>query len=147
MVAQRPGIRGGNSDTAGESGPVRRGPRLLTSHDAAGTVGWSLVAANGRHLACSATRYRDDGELVAALRELRADRRVLRYAVVQRLGRWSWTARLPARRAGVREGEPIASSARSYLRQDQCRKGTEVFLRALDDLPSGAWSVVLTDNR
>lgn len=147
MVAQWSGLRGGDGDVTGGIEPVRRRPRLLTSHDAAGLVGWSLVAANGRHMACSATRYRDEAELVSALRELRADRRVLQYAVAQQLGRWSWTARLPARRAGVREGEPIASSARSYLRQDQCRKGMEGFLRALDDLSSDAWAGVLTAKR
>ncbi|WUH91321.1 hypothetical protein OG900_15190 [Streptomyces sp. NBC_00433] len=147
MVAQWSGLRGEDGDVTGGIERARRRPRLLTSHDAAGTVGWSLVAANGRHMACSATRYRDERELASALRELRADRRVLQYAVVQRLGRWSWTARLPARRAGVREGDPIASSARSYLRQDQCRKGMEGFLRALDDLSPEAWAGVLTASR
>ncbi len=139
------------SDEDGQGRAVRR-PRLLAWYDSGaegeGGAGWSLLAGNGRELARGAVLYRTDRELGEALRELRADRRVLRYLVVQRQGRfWTWVAHLPGRRSGVREGAAIARSARTYLRQDQCRKGMAGFPAALDQLRASDWDAVLPGPR
>lgn len=134
---------------AGGAEPVRpvRRPRLLAWYETDagdGGAGWSLLSGNGRELARGASLYRSDRELGEALRELRADRRVLRLLVLQRQGRsWTWTAHLPGRRSGVREGRAIASAARTYLRQDQCRKGMASFVAALEQLRPCDWDAVL----
>ena len=124
-----------------------RRPRLLALRASGGSsaqLGWSLVAGNGRQMARSATLYRSGAELLDSLRELRADRHALRCLLSQRQGRsWLWTAHLPARRSGEREGAAVACGARTYLRQDQCRKGMAGFLAALDQLPDEAWGLVL----
>ncbi|MFC1417105.1 hypothetical protein [Streptacidiphilus cavernicola] len=139
------------SDGSGPVRPVRR-PRLLAWYgsdaEGDGGAGWSLLAANGRELARGAVLYRTDRELGDALRELRADRRALRYLVLQRQGRsWTWVAHLPGRRSGVREGAAIARSARTYLRQDQCRKGMAGFPAALEQLRGSDWDAVLPEPR
>ncbi|MFC1433127.1 hypothetical protein ACEZDB_21015 [Streptacidiphilus sp. N1-3] len=126
---------------------VRR-PRLLAWYEPGterdGGVGWSLLAGNGRELARGAGLYRTDRELGEAMRELRADRHALHLLVLQRQGRfWTWVAHLPGRRSGVREGAAIACSARTYLRQDQCRNGLAGFLAALEQLRPADWEALL----
>ncbi|MFC1404427.1 MULTISPECIES: hypothetical protein [Streptacidiphilus] len=139
--------QGGGAAGAGRAAREPRRPRLLalrSSGGPTGQLGWSLVAGNGRQLARSATLYRSGAELLDSLRELRADRHALRCLLSQRQGRsWLWTAHLPARRSGEREGAAVACGARTYLRQDQCRKGMAGFLAALDLLPDEAWALVL----
>ncbi|MDH6579937.1 hypothetical protein [Kitasatospora sp. MAP5-34] len=149
LPADEPGAEPG-SESSGRRLPGQRLPRLLAMRGTGALVGWSLAAANGRRLACSVTLYRSEPELAAALGELRADRHALRCSVLQEQGRsWSWRAHLPARRSAGPggAGEPIARSARSYLRQDQCRKGLDGFLAALDLLPAEAWDGVLPGGR
>ncbi|WP_344445868.1 hypothetical protein [Kitasatospora nipponensis] len=93
-------------------------------------VGWSLAAGNGRQLAVSTRLYRSEAELVQALRELLIERASLRYAFTQDRSRaWCWSAYLPPRttRPGPAAEEPVARSARGYLRRDQCRQGMESF--------------------
>jgi hypothetical protein len=117
--------------------PSGRGPRLLAVQGAGRLVGWSLAAGNGRQLAVSGRLYRSEHELVAALRELLIERASLRYAFGQDAGRaWSWSAYLPPRTtrpAPVTE-EPVARSARGYLRRDQCRQGVVSFRAGLNAL-------------
>ncbi|GAB2741052.1 hypothetical protein [Kitasatospora kifunensis] len=117
--------------------PVGRGPRLLAVQGAGRLVGWSLAAGNGRQLAMSARLYRSESELVSALRELLIERASLRYAFVQDRSRaWCWSAYLPPRttRPDQAAEEPIARSARGYLRRDQCRQGVESFRSGLNAL-------------
>jgi len=143
---------------AGEGERVReaRRPRLLAWYagsggreDAGGPgSGWSLLAGNGREFARSASTYGTEKELGSALRELWADRRALRYQLVKSGGRyWSWTAYLPSRRSGVRDGELIAVSARTYLRQDQCRAGMAGFPDALERVRRSDWDALLKGPR
>ncbi|MEV4615007.1 hypothetical protein AB0K43_20780 [Kitasatospora sp. NPDC049258] len=117
-----------------------RRPRLLATQGADGTVGWTLSAANGRRLACSARPYRAEEELLSSLRELLVERAALRYQLAQGGPHlWVWTACLPVRstRPGAEGPEPIARSARGYLRRDQCRQGIESFRAALQQLEYG----------
>ncbi|WP_329565805.1 hypothetical protein [Kitasatospora sp. NBC_01266] len=117
--------------------PAVRGPRLLAVQSASRLVGWSLAAGNGRQLAVSARLYRSESELVTALRELLIERASLRYAFVQDQARaWCWSAYLPPRttRPDPAAGEPVARSARGYLRRDQCRQGVEGFRSGLNAL-------------
>ncbi|MFE9428735.1 hypothetical protein ACFYNO_37970 [Kitasatospora sp. NPDC006697] len=117
--------------------PTSRGPRLLAVQGAGRLVGWSLAAGNGRQLAVSARLYRNEAELVAALRELLIERGSLRYAFGQDQSRaWSWAAFLPPRstRPDPAAEEPVARSARGYLRRDQCRQGVAGFRAGLNSL-------------
>lgn len=142
------------NDAGGQARAARR-PRLLAWCEAGagpeagrGGSGWSLVAGNGREFARSASLYRTDGELGEALRELWADRRALHYLVLKSQGRfWSWTAHLPGRSSGVREGAAIARSARTYLRQDQCRMGMAGFPDALEQVRRTDWDALLKGPR
>ncbi|MFJ8039638.1 hypothetical protein ACIRBX_03870 [Kitasatospora sp. NPDC096147] len=117
----------------------RRGPRLVTVRLAAGRIGWLLAAANGRQLARSATAFRTEEELDAAVRQLLMERATLRFLVQQDGDRsWGWSAVLPARGGGARPGGgPVARSARGYLRQDQCRQGMASFQAMLEELRTG----------
>ncbi|MEZ0069093.1 hypothetical protein ABIA32_005136 [Streptacidiphilus sp. MAP12-20] len=117
-----------------------RRPRLVAVRGAGAQVSWTLLAANGRPLARSTGLFAGDDELAAALRELLADRRELRFGLTQPGGsrEWGWTAYLPARRSGSRERQPVARSARGYLRMDQCRRGAAGFTAALD-LVNESW--------
>ncbi len=113
-----------------EPRPAQRGPRLLAVQGADRRVGWSLAAGNGRQLAVSGRLYRDEAELLAVLRELLIERAALRYSVAQDPARtWCWAAFLPPRstRPGPAAEEPVARSARGYLRRDQCRQGMNSF--------------------
>ncbi|WP_157536397.1 hypothetical protein [Kitasatospora mediocidica] len=117
--------------------PVQRGPRLLAVQGADRRVGWALAAGNGRQLAVSARMYRGESELSSALRELLIERAALRYALTQDQTRsWRWSAFLPPRstRPGPGAEEPVARSARGYLRRDQCRQGLESFRSGLQAL-------------
>jgi hypothetical protein len=112
-------------------------PRLVRAQGPDGRVRWSLVAANGRPLATSVQWYRSDDDLVSAVGELLAERAVLRYALGQEGGRmWVWTAHLPVRttRPGAGEGDPIARSARGYLRRDQCRQSMDGFRAGVEQV-------------
>ncbi|MFI9270122.1 hypothetical protein ACIGXM_05330 [Kitasatospora sp. NPDC052896] len=112
----------------------QRGPRLLAVQGADRKVGWSLAAGNGRRLAVSARFYRGELELVAALRELLIERGSLRYTLSQDQGRaWRWSAYLPPRstRPGPGIDDPVARSARGYLRRDQCQQGVASFRAGL----------------
>lgn len=116
---------------------AKRRARLLAVRGADGTVGWTMRAVNGRQLACSARPFRDEAQLADSLRELLRERTALRY----RLGLlgpqlWGWTALPPVRstRPGAPEPEPIARSARGYLRRDQCRQTIESFRSGLQDV-------------
>lgn len=114
-----------------------RGPRLLAMQGTGRLVGWSLAAGNGRQLAVSARFYRTEAELVAALRELLIERGSLRYAFSQDQSRtWRWSAFLPPRstRSDPAAEEPVARSARGYLRRDQCRQGMTGFRAGLQAL-------------
>ncbi|GAA1965397.1 hypothetical protein [Kitasatospora viridis] len=114
-----------------------RGPRLLAVQGAGRLVGWSLAAGNGRQLAVSSRLYRNEVELVAALRELLIERGSLRFAFSQDQTRaWGWAAFLPPRstRPGPLAEEPVARSARGYLRRDQCRQGVASFRTGLNAL-------------
>ncbi|MFE2910109.1 hypothetical protein [Kitasatospora indigofera] len=128
-----------------------RAPRLLTVHGADRGVGWAMRAANGRQLAVGARSYRGEAELSTAIRQLLIERAALRCTVGQSEARlWVWTAYLPPRstRPGAEEAEPIARSARGYLRRDQCQGGVDSFLAALQALgrelrrtgPGDRWS-------
>ncbi len=111
-----------------------RVPRLLTVRSGDTGIHWALRAANGRQLAVGARGYRSDAELSNAVRQLLIERAALRCTVGQSDTRlWVWTAYLPPRstRPGGGEAEPIARSARGYLRRDQCRGGVESFLAGL----------------
>lgn len=124
---------------------AQRGPRLLAVQGADRRVGWSLAAGNGRQLAVSARMYRGESELAIALRELMIERAALRYALTQDPARaWRWSAFLPPRSTRPGVEEPVARSARGYLRRDQCRQGLESFrvgLQALErELKSCGWS-------
>ncbi|MGF1430144.1 hypothetical protein [Kitasatospora sp. LaBMicrA B282] len=117
--------------------PAARGPRLLAVQGGGRLVGWSLAAGNGRQLAVSARLYRSEPELVAALRELLIERASLRYAFSQDATRaWCWSAYLPPRttRADPAGEDPVARSARGYLRRDQCRQGVAGFRAGLNAL-------------
>lgn len=110
--------------------PGPRGPRLLAVMGVDHRVGWSLAAGNGRQLAVSARHYRNEAELLSALREVLIERAALRYSVTQDPARaWCWAAFLPPRstRPSAGDDEPVARSARGYLRRDQCRQGMESF--------------------
>ncbi|MGW6915489.1 hypothetical protein ACWGB8_16960 [Kitasatospora sp. NPDC054939] len=108
-----------------------RGPKLLTVRSN-GCVGWALRAANGRQLGVGVRSYRDDRELADAVRELLIERAALRCTLGQGEGRlWIWTAYLPVRSTRPGGAEPVARSARGYLRRDQCRAGVESFLAGL----------------
>ncbi|MFB7613205.1 hypothetical protein [Kitasatospora sp. NPDC056181] len=112
----------------------RRGPRLLIVPAPDRRVGWALRAANGRQLGVGVRTYRDEDELVDAVRELVIERAALRCTVGQSEARlWGWTAHLPllSTRPGAGEGGPVARSARGYLRRDQCQAGVEGFLSGL----------------
>ena len=114
-----------------------RGPRLLTVRGAERGVGWALRAANGRQLAVGVRMYRVEDELSDAISQLIIERAALRCAVAQSESRlWVWTAYLPPRstRQGAGDAEPIARSARGYLRRDQCRSGVDSFLSGLQQL-------------
>ncbi|PYC76886.1 hypothetical protein C7C46_21070 [Streptomyces tateyamensis] len=114
-----------------------RGPRLLAVQGTGRLVGWSMAAGNGRQLAVSARLYRSEAELVIALRELLIERASLRYAFGQDAARaWGWSAYLPPRstRADPQSEEPVARSARGYLRRDQCRQGVVSFKAGLSAL-------------
>ncbi|MDH6112045.1 hypothetical protein P3T36_004978 [Kitasatospora sp. MAP12-15] len=120
-----------------ESRAAQRGPRLLAVQGSDRRVGWSLAAGNGRQLAVSARMYRGEVELATALRELMIERAALRYALTQDAARaWRWSAFLPPRstRPGSGVEEPVARSARGYLRRDQCRQGLESFRAGLHSL-------------
>jgi hypothetical protein len=117
--------------------PSSRGPRLLAVQGAGRLIGWSLAAGNGRQLAVSARFYRDETELCAALRELLIERASLRFAFSQDPSRaWGWSAFLPPRstRRDPAAEEPVARSARGYLRRDQCRQGVTGFRAGLQAL-------------
>jgi hypothetical protein len=125
------------SDRPAPGAPRSRGPRLLAVQGAGRLVGWSLAAGNGRQLAVSARLYRSEAELVAALRQLLIERASLRYSFGQDAMRaWSWSAYLPPRstRLDPPNDEPVARSARGYLRRDQCRQGVVSFKTGLNAL-------------
>ncbi|WP_329582304.1 hypothetical protein OG500_20600 [Kitasatospora sp. NBC_01250] len=135
--AEHPAERPAERPAGRPARPAPRGPRLLAVQGAGRLVGWSLAASNGRQLARSARLYRSEPELAAALRELLIERASLRYAFVQDASRaWCWSAYLPPRttRPGPLAEEPIARSARGYLRRDQCRQGVESFRGGLNAL-------------
>ncbi|SEL03529.1 hypothetical protein SAMN05414137_10579 [Streptacidiphilus jiangxiensis] len=115
-------------------------PRVVTVRGTGAQMTWTLLAANGRPLATSAHLFAGAEELAAALRELHADRRELRFGLMQPpSGRaWHWTAYLPARRSDSQQRQAVARSARGYLRMDQCRRGAEGFTAALE-LVNIAW--------
>ncbi|MBF9070021.1 hypothetical protein [Streptacidiphilus fuscans] len=122
-------------------GPERpRGPRLLVLQGSGNQVRWTLLAANGRPLARSLRAFPGDDALAAGLRELLADRNALRFTLTQPGGgrEWVWTAHLPSRRSDSGHQQPVAQSARGYLRSDQCRRGAVGFRDALDAV-NAAW--------
>lgn len=86
---------------------------------------WMLVSPNNRPLGRSEKPYETYGTCRAAVERLReANDRLNPLAfTVEETGQWTWRIEL--------DGEPVASSGRSYLRVRECHYNLDRFLAAI----------------
>src|SRR5215475_10183339 len=101
------------------------GPRFETSPYPDGSVGWRVVAANGRPLGMSIAGYPDDDAAHAAFRSLaRQPKLECEVAHGTEGVLWAWLAI-------DGDGTPVAVSARQYDRRGQCRHSFDHFVQTV----------------
>jgi hypothetical protein len=87
---------------------------------------WRVSGANHRELGRSTMVHPDIASVLSAIKEFRVniDKAVLSFTITPAGGHWTWRM--------VIDGEPAATSSRSYFRQRECAYAATAFTAAIE---------------